>query len=191
MREDGTPERAHGKVLWHVTMSVDGFIGRDDAMDWVFRHDGWTPAAQAAVNNIGAILAGRRLYDLGISSGQGKPYGGTWTGPILVLTHRPSPPPNDPSVAFVSNGIDEAVATALEAASGRDVVLFGASIARQYIDRGLVDEILIHLAPVLLGDGVRLFDDPAAERVELEKLSVADEGQSTDLRFRVTPRPPR
>ncbi len=113
MREDGTPERAHGKVLWHVTMSVDGFIGRDDAMDWVFRHDGWTPAAQAAVNNIGAILAGRRLYDLGISSGQGKPYGGTWTGPILVLTHRPSPPPNDPSVAFVSNGIDEAVATAL------------------------------------------------------------------------------
>jgi dihydrofolate reductase len=86
---------------------------------------------------------------------------------------------------FADESIDHAVARAREAAGEKNVALFGADVARQGIDSGLLDEIVIHLAPVLLGDGVRLFGGRGAPRVELERTTVAEAGQLTDLRFRV------
>jgi dihydrofolate reductase len=84
-----------------------------------------------------------------------KVYGGAWTGPQFVLTHRPPGREEDPTVTFLSGDIRIAVTRARTAANGKNVVLIGASVARQCIDAGLVDEILVHLVPLLLGDGVR------------------------------------
>jgi dihydrofolate reductase len=177
-----------GKVLYHVTMSLDGFIaGPGDAMDWVFKYPGPkpSPAGAEVIRTTGAILAGRRLYDLAISPPGGKPYGGAWTGPVFVLTHKPPEGAHDPSVRFLSGSIQDAVATALDAAGGKSVVLFGATIPQQCIQEGLLDEIVIHLVPVLLGDGIRFFSSPGIKPINLEKISVAESGSLTDLRFRV------
>lgn len=174
-----------GKILWHVTMSVDGFIaGPGDAMDWVFRHAGPNPVAEAVSGTIGAVLAGRRGYDASRRSG-GELYGGAWSGPIFVLTHRPPPDRADPNITFLSGDIRSAVATALEAADGKDVLVAGADVARQCLAEGLVDELLIHVAPLLLGDGVRLFGRPGATPVTLETISVSQAGPVTNLRFHV------
>jgi len=76
---------------------------------------------------------------------------------VFVLTHRPSDKREDPRISFVSDGIEEAVATAQTAAGDRDVGIFGASLSQQCLQAGLLVEIVIHLAPVLLGGGVELF----------------------------------
>jgi hypothetical protein len=92
----------------------------------------------------------------------------------------------DETITFLSSDIHTAVETALGAARGKNVVIIGADVARQCIEAGLVDEILVHLAPVLLGNGVRLFArDGAPAPVELETLNVTRVGQMTTLRFRV------
>lgn len=189
-----------GKVVWHVTMSLDGFIaGADDAMDWVFEHHTEpSPVAEDAIRTTGAVLAGRRWYDLAISlSGNSRAlaagirrgtegiYGGAWTGPVFVLTNRPPSAPDDPAITFLSDGVENAVATSLAAANGKNVVLFGSTIPRQCVAAGLVDEILIHLAPVLLGDGIRLYGAPGAGRVSLNQIHVGRSGKVLDLRFRV------
>jgi dihydrofolate reductase len=179
-------------VIWHTAMSLDGFIsGPDDAMEWVFESSepGPDPALEETIAGIGALLVGKRTYGVGGKQGQveeaTKPYGGAWSGPQFVLAHDPQPVANDPDVTFLSGDIGEAVATAAAAAAGKDVVVLGANVARQCLEAGLVDEILIHLAPVLLGDGVRLFERPAGAPVKLEKIEVAESGQTTQLRFRV------
>jgi dihydrofolate reductase len=175
-------------VLWHITMSLDGFIaGPDDTMDWAFDYPGPNPVGDAVMEDTGAILAGRRWYDVATSRYDGRAgiYGGAWDGPVLVLTHEPPEAHDDPGITFLSDGIPEAVATARAAAGGKAVGIFGADIARQCLEHGLLDEIVIHLAPVLLGGGVRLFGDPAAPRVPLERTHLGEAGQLTDLRFRV------
>jgi dihydrofolate reductase len=183
-----------GKVLWHVTMSLDGFIaGPDDDMDWVFEVDAAPSAiADEIIETMGAILAGRRWYDMVTSShrreeiyGPNGVYGGRFRGPILVLTHRPSDVRDEEGIRLLSGGIEDAVAAARTAAEGGDVVVFGAGLAEQCLDAGLLDEIVVHLAPLLLGDGVRLYGGPGAGRVDLERTAVAESGQLTDLRFRV------
>ena len=182
-----------GKVLWHVTMSLDGFIaGRGDAMDWVFeRAAGPDAQVEEVLRKLGVLLVGRRSYDVGQRAKRPemrKAYGGAWRGPQIVLTHAPPSAPPDETITFLSSDIHTAVETALGAARGKDVVIIGADVARQCLEAGLVDEILVHLAPVLLGDGVRLFArDGAAAPVELETVSVTRVGQVTTLRFRVRP----
>jgi dihydrofolate reductase len=176
------------KVLWHTTMSLDGFVaGPDDAMDWAFGDDlGPSPSGDAVPDTAGAILAGRRWFDLSLARPGWRPYGGTWHGSLFVLTHRPPPPLTDDEVTFLGGDIGDAVATARTAAGGKDVVLFGPTVARQCLDAGLVDEILVHIVPVLLGDGVRFFDRPGVrERVRLHLTGVAASGQLTDLRLTV------
>ncbi len=162
-----------GKVLVDVTMSLDGFIaGPDDAMDWVFEYHGSGIAdpdapntANAAVEEViastGAVLAGRRSYDVGkraLRPETSEVMGGRWTGPQFVLTHHSPAEEEDPTITFLSGDIHQAVATALQAAEGKDVLVIGGNVARQCLAAGLVDDIVIHLAPVLLGSGVRLFD---------------------------------
>lgn len=91
----------------------------------------------------------------------------------------------NPTITFLAGDVRGAVARALEAAAGKNVVIIGANVAQQCIDEGLVDEILAHLAPLLLGDGVRLFGRPGSPPIDLEATSVTQSGQVTNLRFRV------
>jgi dihydrofolate reductase len=177
-------------VVWHITMSLDGFItGPDDAMEWAFEYDAPNPIGDDVMKSTGAILAGRRWYDVAAARYDGVAgiYGGAWSGPVFVLTHRPDDAPEDPTVTFLTEGVEYGVATARAAADGEDVQIFGANVASQCLDAGLVDEIVVHLAPLLLGDGVRLYEatnDP--RRVDLERTVVEETGQLTSFRFRVT-----
>jgi dihydrofolate reductase len=152
------------KILWHITASLDGYIApRDDSTEWMFGHGKAGPMRQEAMERTGAILTGRRGFDLGnrpgAAAGARAIYGGAWTGPIFVLTHRPAE--NAEGVTFLSGDVASAIARARAAAGERDVGIFGADVAGQCLNAGLVDEIIVHLVPVLLGDGVRLFDSPS------------------------------
>lgn len=114
---------------------------------------------------------------------------GTWSGLQFVLTHRDTDTPADPSITFVSGGIRKAIETARAAAGGKDVVVMGASIAQQCLAEGLADEILLHVVPILLGEGIRLFESPAARRITLDPVSVGQSGKVADLHFRVSTQP--
>jgi dihydrofolate reductase len=178
-------------VIWSTTMSLDGYIaGPDDAMDWVFRFTGAGENADEIISSTGAILAGRRSYDVGRKPGQRpearEAFGGAWRGPQFVLTHHPPTDEDDDTITFLNGDIVAAVAAATVAAGGKDVLVLGADVARQCIDSLLIDEILIFLVPILLGDGVRLFARKGAP-VDLNVLSVAQFGQVTYLRLAVVP----
>jgi len=182
----------NGKVVVNRAMSLDGFIaGPGDSMDWVFdfiAND--TPWQKEAAAATGAMLVGRRTVEVGTrreadqergteSRDEGYPF----YGPVFVLTHQPPDPP-DPDVTYLTGDIGEAVATALKAAGGKDLQILGADVAGQCLQRGLVDEILVSVVPVLLGDGIR-FSAPGVARIDLEPVSSTQAGDITILRFRV------
>lgn len=174
-------------VRWHTMMSLDGYIaGRDDDMDWVFGADGGSgETVDEVLRSTGALLVGRRTQDVEDRLQPGF-YGGAFSGPFFVLRHGP---PAEPPVVkgvtgrFLDAGIEEAVGIAREAAGDGDVVVLGANIARQCIEAGLLDEIIIHLVPVLVGGGIRLFERRDGTPVRLEPVSSVTEGETTVLRF--------
>ncbi|MEX0171900.1 dihydrofolate reductase family protein [Streptomyces sp. LMG1-1-1.1] len=174
-----------GKVVVNRAMSLDGFVaGPGDAMDWI--SDAVEPdviAANAAAT--GAMLVGRRTYDVGARMEVERP-GSTdypFSGPLFLLTHRP-PDPLDPAVTVLTGDIAQAVATARAATGGKNLEILGSDVAAQCLRRGLVDELLVYVLPVLLGDGVR-FLPPGLPRTDLEPLSATRSGAVSVLRFRV------
>jgi dihydrofolate reductase len=177
---------AHGKVVVNRAMSLDGFIaGPGHSMDWGPRR-----LADYAADDVaeiaaatGAMLIGRRTYEVGKRMVADEPGGADYpfTGPFFVLTHEPPDPP-DPDVTYLTGDIGEAVATALDAAGGKDLEILGADVAGQCLERGLVDEILVYVLPVLLGDGIR-FSPPGLAKIDLEPISSTRSGASTILRF--------
>jgi dihydrofolate reductase len=175
------------KVRWHTMMSLDGFIaGPGNDMQWVFSVDaGAGETAEEVVHATGALLVGRRTQDVEDRLQPGF-YGGSFRGPFFVLRHDPpDQPPVVKGVAgrFLDTTIDEGVRIALEAAGGLDVSVLGANVARQCLKAGLLDEILVLIAPVLLGDGVRVFECPDGTPVQLEPVSSVTEGETTVLRY--------
>jgi dihydrofolate reductase len=182
-----------GKVVVNRAMSLDGFIaGPGDAMDWIFD---FMPPDAAYVSQTaaatGAMLVGRRTDEVGdrmdaenergaASGDEGYPF----SGPTFVLTHRPPDPPN-PEVTYLSGDIGEAVATALDAAGGKNQEILGADVAAQCLRRGLVDEIQVYVLPVLLGGGTRFYSAPDLARIDLEPLDSTRSDAVTILRFRV------
>jgi len=152
-------------------------------MDWVFDFvapDEFPEIAAAT----GAMLIGRRTYEVGNRMEADKPVSTDYpfSGPVFVLTHNPPDPP-DPAVTFLTGDIGEAVATARSAAGG-NLEILGADVTSQCLRRGLVDEILVYVLPVLLGDGIR-FSSPGLARIDLEPVSSTRSGAVTILRFRV------
>jgi len=167
-------------------MSLDGFVaGPNDDMRWVFGVDGGDGETAVEVRqSIGALLVGRRTQDVE-DRVQGGFYGGAYSGPFFVLRHNP--PAEPPAVKgvrgqFLDVDIEEAVAVARAAAGGRNVVVLGTNVARQCLEAGLLDEIIVHVAPVLVGDGVRFYEH-AGPTVKLESLSSRQEGETTVLRY--------
>ncbi|WP_318307231.1 dihydrofolate reductase family protein [Amycolatopsis solani] len=161
------------KLLYAFSTSLDGFIaGPGGDMSWLTPFLGPDPVVDELIPRIGALLVGRRTYGGDDphrgTEAEGKPFGGGWDGPQFVLTHRPAAPA--PGITFVGD-LAEAVAAAKEAAGDEYVNVLGADVARQCLEAGLLDEILALPVPVLLGDGVRMFDRPGGEPVALELLA--------------------
>src|SRR2546427_6883299 len=179
---------ANGKVVVNRAMSLDGFIaGPGHSMDWGPGHlaDNAPDDVAEIAAATGAMLIGRRTWDVGDKMEEDEP-GSTdypFSGPMFLLTHRPPEPP-DPEVTILTGDIGEAVATALDAAGGKNLEILGADVAGQCLGRGLGDEILVDVLPGLLGGGIP-FSPPGLTRGDPEPVSSARSGGATILRFRV------
>jgi dihydrofolate reductase len=178
-----------GKVVVNRAMSLDGFIAAPGhVMDWgsgrpladFVDPDDFRQVAAAT----GAMLVGRRTSDVGERMRAEDPGSVDYpfSGPVFVLTHRPPEPPG-PGITYLSGDIGEAVATARNAAGAKNVEVLGADVAAQCLRRGLVDEILVYVLPVLLGDGINI-SAPGLPRIDLEPLGSTRSGDATMLRFR-------
>jgi dihydrofolate reductase len=192
------------KTIIAQTMSLDGFIAAPD--DDVWPLFGWYTAGDTGLpikgvprsfkvskasaelirnewDMIGAVVTGRRDFDVSDAWGGDPPLG----VPIFIVTHHPPAAWNKPDspFTFVTDGVESAVAQAKQAANGRNVTISGSKIAQQCLRAGLVDEIAIDLAPILLGAGIRLFDNLEGKRIELAYTNVIQGTGVTHLRFRV------
>jgi dihydrofolate reductase len=194
------------KVIADMTMSLDGYVADpDDGIDrlfgWFGNGDVATPTAspemtfltseasagvlRGALAEIGALVVGRRLYDLA----------GAWGGnhamgaPVVVVTHTP---PDEPApegktpFTFVTDGVEAAVAEARKVAGGKNVVVASANVAQQCLDAGLLDEVSINLVPILLGAGVPYFADLTTAPVTFGDPHVIEGTGVTHLRYPVT-----
>jgi dihydrofolate reductase len=177
------------RVLYSATMSADGFIaGPGGDMSWLSRFlgDGGDVAAAELPRLSGSLLIGRNTYggdDPVEGEGRGEPFGGGWEGEQFVLTHHP-PASAPPGIHFHTD-LAEALAAAKAAAGERYVNVLGAEVARGCLEIGELDEVLAVVAPILLGDGVRLFDHPGGAEVLLERTRVDVEPTATWLWFKV------
>jgi dihydrofolate reductase len=200
------------KVIIDMTMSLDGYIaGPDDGpefplgkhggmsiFDWYFSGKNeygsplFKPEAGANLTEVkqmfsesGAFIFGRKTYEITNGWDGRHPVNGV---PVFILTHTPPPEdrvPGGPSnITFVTEGIEHAIKLAKAAAGDKHVKLGGGSPGKQALNAGLVDEILVHIAPYLLGGGVRLFDR-LDKGIRLEKISASDGSFATHIRYRV------
>jgi len=181
-----------GKAILGMTMSLDGFVNDRDGDVGCLYPDlealRETELLQEAIRTTGAVVMGRHAYDMA---------NGDFTGyefqvPIFVLTHRvPAKVAKGENenfkFNFIKDGIESAIEKARAAAVEKDVtVVGGADIFQQCLNKGLVDEIQIDIAPLLLGDGLRLFEHINAEAIELENRGVIESSAGvTHLRYSV------
>lgn len=177
------------KVLYSAAMSLDGFIaGPGGDMSWLTPHlGGPNAAAQQLMAMTGALLIGRTTFggddpNAGDPEREG-PFGGAWSGPQVVLTHRPPAEPV-PGVEFATD-FATALARAKAGAGDRYVNVLGADVARQCLEAGELDELFLFVVPVLLGDGVRLHEHAGGTNVPLERIAEAPEVDFDLLRYRV------
>lgn len=183
---DTEPQTAGGKVLWHFTMSLDGFVaGPNHEMEWMTGVSSRPGLVEEYVETTGAVLGGRDGWDQ--ATGDSRPYGSAWDGPIFVLTHHPEDATPADGVTFLTCGPAEAVRIGLAAAGGKNLEVFSPTIGRQRLELGLIDEIDLHIAPILLGDGIRLYDKPGSEPVRLHRIGEDDLSSAVDVRYRPTP----
>lgn len=150
--------------------------------------------AERAMENVGAVIMGRNMFGGGPGPWGEGPWSGWWGDeppfhvPVFVLTHHerePLPMEGGTTFHFVADGIESALSQAREAAGGRDVKLAGgARAAQQYLAAGLVDEMQLNIAPILLGGGERLFENVGAD-LELAQEQVVHTPEVTHIRYRV------
>ena len=146
------------KAILYIAISLDGFVaGKDDDLSWLGPFEDVDYAYEAFFSHIGAIIEGRRTYDIEIKNGWEHAH----PVPLFVLSKDlPARKPARSDVVFTHDDIAGVLASAQETAGPKDVwILGGANVAQQFINRGLVDELMLTLVPVLLGEGIRLFDN--------------------------------
>jgi dihydrofolate reductase len=201
-----------GKVVLDITMSLDGFVaGPNDGPDvplgeggerrheWATRLASWrephglaggetnasTEVMEESLGSAGAIVLGKRMFDNARGWGDNPPF----HKPVFVLTHTPRETESKQggtTFTFVTGGVASALEQARAAAGDKDVrIAGGANTAQQFLAAGLLDEIDLHVAPILLGGGLRLFGDLDREPVELEGTRVVEAPGVTHLRYRV------
>jgi dihydrofolate reductase len=182
----------------------------EDLHEWIVRLAAWrerhgleggevnadSEVVAEAQQATGAVLMGRKMFSSGAGPWEDDPKADGWWGddppfhvPVFVLTHHPRESvtkQGGTSYNFVTDGIERALEEAQAAAGDKDVYIAGgASIVQQYLRAGLLDELRIHVAPMLLGGGTRLLDDLGAEPPKLEATRVTESPNVTHLRYRV------
>ncbi|HYS36489.1 MAG TPA: dihydrofolate reductase family protein [Pseudonocardiaceae bacterium] len=179
---DTEPQTAGGKVLLHFAMSLDGFVaGPNHEMDWMTGTSTRPGLHAEYIQTTGAVLGGRDGWDV---VNDARPYGGAWQGPIFVLTHHPEDARPAEGVTFLNCGPAEAVRIGLAAAGGKNLEVFSPNIGRQLLELGLIDEIDLHIAPVLLGQGIRLYDNPGGKPIRLHRVGEGDPTLTVNVRYR-------
>jgi dihydrofolate reductase len=158
------------KLIYSAAMSLDGFIaGPGGDMSWLAEHlGGENDAAERLLARVGALLVGNNTFggdDPNRGTDSEGAFGGRYHGPVVVLTHRP--PADPPAGVTFCTDLASAVAEATAAAGDKYVNILGANVAKQCLEVGLLDEVLVFVAPVLLGDGVPLFRSPGGTTVRL------------------------
>jgi len=176
------------KFLYSAAMSLDGFIaGPGGDVSWMADHLGPNPVVDQLIAQTGAILVGNRTFGgddpYQGQEGEGEVFGGGWDGPQIVLTHRP-PDERRPGVTFVGD-IETAISESRVAAGDKCVNVLGASVAAQCLAAGVLDEVLVSVTPVFLGDGTRLFEHPGGKTVRLKQINVSHTRQITNLWYRI------
>jgi dihydrofolate reductase len=190
-----------GNVKCEISMSLDGFVAGpnvrvgngmgddgDRLHDWMFDAKTETDAeiVDEKFSSTGAIVIGKRMFDVGFEPwGDPPPFG----MPVFIVTHEarePLPMQGGTTYTFVTEGIEAALELARATAGEKDVGIWGgANIIGEYLKAGLVDEMQIHVIPVLFGDGTRLFEDLGDRRIELKRTSTLDTPEATHFRFEV------
>jgi dihydrofolate reductase len=173
------------------------------AASWRERHgasggetDGDSEVIDESLRNTGATVMGRRMYSGGHGEWEEDPNADGWWGenppfrhPVFVLTRHAREPvtkEGGTTFTFVTDGIEPALEQARAVAGDKNVAIGGgANVVQQYLNSGLLDELQIHLAPVLLADGVRLFDNLATGQLGLECTRVIESPTVTHLKYRV------
>jgi dihydrofolate reductase len=187
-----------GTVIFDTSMSLDGFMTAADRTPEVPLGDGgevltqWAMDDQAGVEllrtwveQLGASIAGRVTYDTSLPWWGPNGPSGAARRPLFVVTHQAPENRLDGAVySFVTDGIEAALAQAQAAAGDKDVVVMGgADLGQQYLRAGLIDEVQIHLVPVVLGGGTRMFENVG--RLDLAARETVRTERATHLRFRV------
>ncbi len=187
------------KVIFDISMSLDGYVtaagvrpgepmgdGGQQLHEWAFGDDerGRDVLAESE-SKVGATIAGRRTYDLSVPWwGPDEPGGAARTPTFIVSHSTPGQVPEGSVYTFAGSPI-EAVELAQAAAGGKDVDVFSASIGQQLLRGGRIDEIHVHLVPVLFGAGTRLVEDLGESHVQLEIIGVDGGLKATHLRYAV------
>jgi dihydrofolate reductase len=179
------------KVVGGMTLSLDGFASDPHGdVSRLYPDLGElrkTEMLQEEIRTTGAVVMGRHSYNMGDPDSFADSY--EYQVPIFVLTHHiPEKKPKETqtlSVTFVTDGMESAIAQAKAAAGGKNVILIGASMNQQCLNLGLCDELHIGIMPVLLGDGLRLFEHMDVAHITLEKIGIFESGARTDIWFRV------
>lgn len=190
------------KVYTHMTMSLDGYIadpndGIDELFDWYSAGADTAPSAndgiefnvdgssaellRGFVESTGALVSGRRLFDIAGGWGDSHPVG----APVVCVTHNPPANADEwPRTRFI-DGVAAGIAKAQEIAGDKDVVIASADISRQALDLGLVDEVHVSLVPVLLGAGIPYFAGLAKAPHRFDDPVVVQGKRATHLKYAV------
>jgi dihydrofolate reductase len=162
------------RTVLYLAQSLDGFIaGRNDDISWLFRYNDIDYGYQEFFATIGAIIKGRRTHEVEIQNG----WENAHPVPTFVLSHRePARRPQRGDVVFTSEDIGEVLKKAKQATRKNVWIEGGASVAQQFLDRGLIDEFVLAIVPVILGDGIRLFGKTNG-RIELSLREVREYGK--------------
>lgn len=209
-------------VTANISTSLDGFVcgpndsrenplgdGGERLHEWVYDLASWREihgieggetnrddeVFAESIENVGAVVMGRRMFDNGEGPWGDDPYEGHWGDeppfgvPVFVLTHHAREPlemAGGTTFTFVTDGIERAIELATDAAGGGDVsIAGGASTIRQTLEAGMLDVLEIHLVPILLGNGIRLFERSDVDGIELERTRVVESPVVTHLRYRL------
>jgi dihydrofolate reductase len=190
-------------VVFDISMSLDGYVtaagvrpeepmgdGGQRLHEWAFGADerGREVLAERE-SKVGASIAGRRTYELSVNWWGPDGPGGEARTPTFIVSHgTPGQVPKGSVYTFVNSPI-EALELAAAAAGDKDVDVFSASIGQQLLRAGRIDEIHVHLVPVLFGAGTRLFEDLGGTHVQLEIIGVGEGSKATHLRYAVAAAP--